>query len=298
MLREQILDVGGRRSRILRGGKANAPAAIFIHGGIPGVTPFCSGAHIWGDTLDAFAATRDVIALDLPGSGGTALGSDPLTVDVIGRHVLGVLSALSVSSVDVVGHDLGGLIGLWLALEEPGKLRGLSIVASPVSAPSGDGLDNLLLVSPPQPLYSHESQDWALDRLSYSHAHVTATLLDACVAAGEGEPHRAAAGMMKEHYARTFMPSVNRTKYRLWEACRNDGVRVPVQLVWASHDPASSREAGFALFNAIAPRQPAAQFHLINRAGSFPFREQPESFHHVVAAFQEGVWSEPRPAAA
>jgi pimeloyl-ACP methyl ester carboxylesterase len=185
--------------------------------------------------------------------------------------VLGVISALSLPSVDLVGQDLGGLIGIWLALEQPGILRGLSVVASPMSPPTADGLDNLLLVSPPQPLWGRESQQWALDRLSYSHQHISKALLDACVAAGEGAPHRAASAAMKDGYARTFMPSLNRTKYRLWEVCRNDGVKVPVQLVWASHDPASPRDSGFVLFNAIAPRQ---QLSIPRTAGGVPPRRR------------------------
>jgi hypothetical protein len=30
--------------------------------------------------------------------------------------------------------------------------------------------------------------------------------------------------------------------------------------------------------------------HVINRAGSLPFRGQPAAFHHIVALFGEGVW--------
>ncbi|MGB7099862.1 MAG: hypothetical protein WBD95_14000 [Xanthobacteraceae bacterium] len=52
-------------------------------------------------------------------------------------------------------------------------------------------------------------------------------------------------------------------------------VPVPTQIVWASHDPATTREAGFVLFDVISGKQKATQFHVINRAGSFPFREQP-----------------------
>jgi pimeloyl-ACP methyl ester carboxylesterase len=67
------------------------------------------------------------------------------------------------------------------------------------------------------------------------------------------------------------------------------GLTVPTQIVWASHDPATSREAGYVLFKVIAEQQSAAQFHLINRAGSFIFREQPAEFRRVVAAFQDSV---------
>ena len=73
------------------------------------------------------------------------------------------------------------------------------------------------------------------------------------------------------------------------EALRTSGLSVPTQLVWSSHDPLAPREGGYVLFKIIAERQRATQFHLINRAGSFPFREQPEEFAQVVASFQDGI---------
>ena len=291
-LQEQTITVAGTKTRLMRGGKAGAPAALFLHGGIPGVTPFCSGAHIWGDSLAPFANDLDVIAPDLPGSGGTATGTEPLTIEGLGRHIVELLTMASIDAADVIGHDLGGLLGLWLALNHPALVRSLSIVASPMSPPTGDSLDDILFATPPQPLWSRESQAWALERVSYGHTHIDDRLLDACVAAGKGEAHRQAVDTMKTNFGKAFAPSMNRTKGQLWEACRNAGVAVPVQIVWASHDPATTPEAGFVLFDAISAKQKAAQFHVINRAGSLVFREQPAAFHHVVSSFGRGVRNE------
>src|ERR1700728_3937985 len=101
--------------------------------------------------------------------------------------------------------------------------------------------------------------------------HIDGRLLDACVAASTAEAHRKAAESMATHFAKSFAPSMNRTKARLWEVCRDAGVQVPTQVVWSNNDPATSRDAGFVLFDVICRRQKATQMHLINRAGSFPF---------------------------
>jgi pimeloyl-ACP methyl ester carboxylesterase len=289
--RARYLDVAGRKTHILRGGRSDALNTIFVHGGIPGVTPYCSGSFMWGRTPSLFADQRDVICIDLPGCSGTEFGSEALTLPDLRQHVLDVMDALDIHKADYVGHDLGGLVGIEMALSAPSRMRSLSIVASAMSAPTADGLDNLLLVSPPQPLWGAGSQVWALDRLSYAHQHIDRALVDACVAAAEQAPHQDAVKSMRQTYASAFAPSVASTKYRLWEACRNDGVIVPVQIVWGSHDPTTTRENGVVLFNAIAKKQSATQFHLVNRSGHFPFREQPEAFHHIVAAFQEGLSS-------
>jgi 2-hydroxy-6-oxonona-2,4-dienedioate hydrolase len=290
-LSEQTIEVAGRPTRLLRGGKAGAPFAVFVHGGLPGVTPYCSGAHIWGEALLPFLDRRQVVALDMPGSGGTSFGNQPFSVEMLARHVVETMSALGTGPADLVVHDVGGIVGLWLALDAPERLRTLSIVASLVAAPQGDGLDSILLTAPPAPLWGRESQAWALERLSYSHLHLRPDLIGACVRAGEGEAHAQAAAA-EESSRKTFAASVGKAKYRLWETVRGDGISVPTQLVWGSHDPTVSREAGYVLFTAIARKQPATQFHILNRAGNFPFREQPEAFHHVIASFQEGVHQE------
>ncbi len=281
------VDAGGIKTRVLRGGPQGARAALFLHGGLPGISPYCGGAHVWESIPAAFSRSRQVIVPDLPGSGGTVAATSP-TVDSFAKHVVALLAALDVTRADIIGHDLGALIGVALALEHPDKVRSLSVVASPMTAPTADGLDNILFTATPQPLWGRESQAWVFERLSYSHAHITAALLDACVAAGQGEAHRKAVAMAAQT-GHALSASMAKTRYRLWDACRNKGVPVPTQIVWASHDPATSREQAFVLFKTIAEKQTATQIHIINRCGSFPFREQPEPFHHVVSAFQDSV---------
>lgn len=285
---EELIQVSGRPARLLRGGNKDAAATVFVHGGLPGVTPYCSGAHCWGNVLERFAADRQVIALDLPGNGGTAMAIEPLSVDVVGRFILATLDTLGIDACDLVVHETSGIVGLWIALEAPKRLRSLSIVASQISTPQGDSLDNLLLVSPPAPLWGKDSQMWAFDRLSYSHLHLYPEFVKACEGAAEGEPHRQAVAV-RATTEKAFAKSVGVTKYRLWETVRGDGIKVPTQFIWGSHDPAASREAGYVLFTAIARRQTACHFHVLNRAGSFPFREQPLAFHHVVRSFQSGI---------
>ena len=288
---EEIIQVSGRPARLLRGGSKSAPATVFVHGGLPGITPYCSGAYVWGGVLQRFMTDRQVIALDLPGNGGTAMTPEPLSVDVIGRFILAALDTLGIDACDLVVHDTSGIAGLWLALEAPKRLRSLSIVASQIATPQGDSLDNLLLLSPPAPLWGRDSQMWAFDRLSYSHLHLDPALVKACDAAAAGEPHRQAVAAA-ETTSKAFAKSVGVTKYRLWETVRGEGIRVPVQFVWGSHDPAAPREGGYVMFTAVARKQTACQFHMLNRAGSFPFREQPLAFHHVVSAFHAGIAQE------
>jgi pimeloyl-ACP methyl ester carboxylesterase len=177
----------------------------------------------------------------------------------------------------LIGHDLGGLLAFNLAIESPQLVSAVTAVASVAAAPSGDGVPDLTLAYPPKPLWSRESQRWALERVSYSHHHIDDALLDACVAAGAKQS------------SDEFVPSLMKAKSRFYEVCRTEGIKVPCQVIWGSHDPLATLDHGLWLFRGVAQKQRVSQFHVINRAGALPFREEPQAFQQVVTAFGEGI---------
>jgi 2-hydroxy-6-oxonona-2,4-dienedioate hydrolase len=289
-MKEETITVAGVRTRILRGGTQGEPV-VFIHGGIPGETIYCSSADLWQPSLDLFATQRRVVALDLPGAGGTGGASgDWLTVPALARHVRDTIEALRLGSCHIVGHDHGGLLALELVMGAPALARSLSIVASPPASPMQDSLVNFALTYPPAPLWSRASQAWAFERLSFAHNHIDAAMLDRCIAWSKAAGHQEARAVVNAGgIQRLYMPSIAATKGRFYEVCRNAGLPVPVQIVWATHDPLTAVENGIELYRAIAAKQSATHFHVINRAGSFPFREEPETFYQIVSAFHDGV---------
>jgi len=289
MTQKTELQVAGRRVSLIKAGATAGEPVVLLHGGRAGLSPIASGAHVFDRVIPLFATGRKAIAPDLPGYGGSDLASPAdLDVEKQASFVLALLDALSIDRAHIVGHDLGGLVALWLAITAAKRVRSLSIAASPVCPPTGDGLNDILFDAAPSPLWSRQSQAWAFERVSYSHEHVDAALLDACEQAAGGKPHRDAVDVMRDEHVRHRNFGIGALKGRIWESLRR-GLTAPTQIVWASHDPATTREAGYVLYKVIAEHQGAAQFHLINRAGSFVFREQPAEFTRVVAAFQDGV---------
>jgi pimeloyl-ACP methyl ester carboxylesterase len=245
------------------------PGIVFIHGGVPGVTPYASGPHIWGPVLERF---RDATAIEITGN----------TVDALAQSARKAIEGKGKSHL--VGHDLGGLLALGLAIEAPQLVSAVTAVASVAASPTGDGVGDFTFAHPPKPLWSRESQRWALERVSYSHHHVDNRLLDACVSAAAKQQ-----SMAPETYAEQFVPSLMKAKSRLYEVCRTEGIKAPCQVIWGSHDPLATFDQGLWLFRGIAQKQRVAQFHVINRTGALPFREEPAAFHHVVSAFSEGL---------
>ena len=236
---------------------------VFIHGGVPGITPYASGPHIWGNVSNA---------IEVRGH----------TVDAMTQSVRQAIEGKG--PCHLVGHDIGGLLALNLAIDAPQLVRAVTAVASVAAAPSGDGVPNVTLAHPPKPLWSRESQRWALERISYSHGHIDDALVKACVAAAAKQ-----SPMTPATYQEQFVPSLMKAKSRFYEVCRTEGIKVPCQVIWGSHDPLATFDHGQWLFRGIAQKQRVSQFHVINRTGALPFREEPAAFHQLVAAFNDGL---------
>jgi pimeloyl-ACP methyl ester carboxylesterase len=233
---------------------------VFIHGGVPGVTPYASGPHIWGH------------------QDGEKVAVTGRTVDAMTESVRKAIEGKG--KCHLVGHDLGGLLAFNLAIESPQLVAAVTAVASVAAAPTGDGVPNNTLDYPPQPLWSRESQRWALERVSYSHHHIDDALLEGCMKA---------AAKQSAVDPNEFVSSLTKAKVRFYEVCRTEGIKVPCQVIWGSHDPLATFDHGLWLFRGVAQKQRVSQFHVINRAGALPFREEPAAFHQIVSAFSDAL---------
>jgi pimeloyl-ACP methyl ester carboxylesterase len=80
---------------------------------------------VWEPLLDLLARERDVIAVDLPGFGGSAplAGGAPPTPQLLAESVAAFLDWLEIERAHVAGNSLGG----WVALELAKAGRALSV---------------------------------------------------------------------------------------------------------------------------------------------------------------------------
>ena len=96
--------------------------AVVLSAGLGG-----SGAY-WAPNLEALARRRRVVIYDHRGTARSdrRLGEDP-SIEGMADDVIAVLDGLGIEAAHLVGHALGGLIGLALALKAPTRVK--SIVA-------------------------------------------------------------------------------------------------------------------------------------------------------------------------
>src|SRR5690348_12150203 len=74
---------------------------VMLHGGVVGIEMF-------GSNLDALAAGRQVIAVELQGHGRTADVDRPLSYEGMADDVAALIRHLGIEQADVLGLSLGG----------------------------------------------------------------------------------------------------------------------------------------------------------------------------------------------
>jgi 2-hydroxymuconate-semialdehyde hydrolase len=121
----RIIEVDGLATHVHISGSGDP--VLLLHGSGPGATAYAN----WRLTMPVLAREHTVIAPDLVGFGQTpAPDGYVFSRDAWVDHALGVLDALGVDRVDVVGNSYGGAIALGLAIRAPQRVRRLVLMGS------------------------------------------------------------------------------------------------------------------------------------------------------------------------
>lgn len=111
----------GRLFYTLKKGPEGAPELLLIHG--------AGGSRLhWPPELRRMPCAT-VYTLDLPGHGRSE-GSACRSIERYARAVVGLLDSLGLSSLEIVGHSMGGAIAQQLAVEHPRLVSSLALVST------------------------------------------------------------------------------------------------------------------------------------------------------------------------
>lgn len=91
----------------------------------------------WYQVAPKLAVDRRVLMVDHRGHGLSARGDLRFEVADDADDLAGVLDALDVGQVDVVGYSMGGVIAQALALRHPGRVRRMALIATFASHSEG-----------------------------------------------------------------------------------------------------------------------------------------------------------------
>lgn len=104
---------------------------VLLHGGLMTI-----GLN-FGPMLEALAASRQVIAVELQGHGHTADTDRPMTIEALADDVIGLLDHLGVAVADVFGFSLGGLVATAIAISSPSRVGKLIVASADGHRPPG-----------------------------------------------------------------------------------------------------------------------------------------------------------------
>jgi pimeloyl-ACP methyl ester carboxylesterase len=238
--------------------RGRGPALVLLHA-------LGADRRMWDPVLEPLAAQRDVIALDLPGFGGSPPIS-PATPADLARAVAGQLAALGVERPHVAGNSLGG----WVALEL-GRLG----LARSVTAIAPAGLW-------PQPLEPRRSRARALARalrpvlpLVVRSARGRRAALSGSLAHPERVPPPAALQLVQAYADAPGFDAVN-DGMRAGRFTALERIDVPVTLAWPDRDRLVARARG------VPPR---VREVVLRDCGHLPTWDDPEQ---VAAALLDG----------
>ncbi len=115
-------EVGGLRVRYADRGFGDS-VVLLLH-------DFGGDLDNWMFNLDSLAEKHRLLALDLPGHGQSVKTNVDPSLSGMATFVRKFLDVLSVSSLHVVGHSMGGAIAMQLASDSPKTVKSLGLICS------------------------------------------------------------------------------------------------------------------------------------------------------------------------
>lgn len=288
MQNEQFVNVNGIRTRYFQKGKGKT--VVLFHGSHFGTTDACDSAIDWEMNFDSLSQWFSVYAVDKLGQGHTdnPQRDEDYTMAAVVQHAYGFLQALALRDVHVIGHSRGGYLVARLTLEHPELVKSLIIVDSGTLSP-GPSKTEYIMANIPEPRLSRESQRWVFEKYSYKSDHITEGWLDAAVQIAQLPKYQQAVEKMEAEGLKNkfFVPQLVLQKEESLNWIMQGRLRTPTLVVWGYNDPTASLRRGQTLFDMIAENTPVAEMHILNHAGHFCYREQPEAFNQAVRGFVE-----------
>jgi pimeloyl-ACP methyl ester carboxylesterase len=110
-----FVDVRGARLHVAEMGHPDGAPVLLLHG-------WPQHWWSWRLLMPLLADRYRVLAMDLRGFGWSEATPRGYRKDELAEDVVGVLDALGVDRVNLVGHDWGGVIGFLVCLEHPGRV--------------------------------------------------------------------------------------------------------------------------------------------------------------------------------
>jgi 3-oxoadipate enol-lactonase len=103
------IDVGDARFNVGIDGPAGAPVLLFSNS-------LGTSLEMWTQQCQALTKSFRIVRYDSRGHGVTSVTPGPYTIELLARDALAILDALAIARAHVCGLSMGGMVGMWLAI--------------------------------------------------------------------------------------------------------------------------------------------------------------------------------------
>jgi pimeloyl-ACP methyl ester carboxylesterase len=149
---ERFVVVGNLRLHYREWGPASGFPVVLLHGG-------SAHAHWWDFFATAIADAYRVLAVDLRGHGESAHPAEPAyRIDDYAADLAGLIDALGLPRVDLIGHSLGAMVAAAYAGGAGSRLNSLVVVDSQLKISAAGSRYLVRLRNFPQPVYRDYDQ--------------------------------------------------------------------------------------------------------------------------------------------
>ena len=274
VLDHRSIRLHGREVAYVVGGEG--PTLLLIHG-------IGGDWRTWEPVLDGLAAQHHVVAVDLPGHGGSAKGAGDYSLGALASALRDLTGALGIERATVIGHSLGGGVAMQLSYQFPERCERLVLVSSG-GLGRDVGLFLRLATLPGSELFLSLTAPPARSLMNF--------------AAGAGRALHVRASVDAEFYARTFaalaepetraaflgtLRGVVGTRGQLVDA--RDRLylaeQMPTLILWGERDGVLPVEHGHDAHEAM----PGSWLEIFEGAGHLPQLDDPRRFVDVVEGF-------------
>lgn len=257
---ERYVDADGYRLRVSVEGVG--PPLLLING-------LAANIELW-HPLRELLTTRETIAFDAPGVGGSPLSPDHLRLQDLAGIIDGLLTEVGYDEVDVLGYSFGGALAQQFVRQYPSRVRRLLLAAT---IPGLGAIQNPLMLMRLTQLAMRPAS--AARTVAVARAVGGRVAWDAKVRADVERMHQSQpldrAGVIQQVLAMAGWTSVP------WLHT----IRTPTLVLAAGADPL----VPVVNTRIFTSRLPACYWHLIPNAGHLFLIDQPEDVAGLIEAF-------------
>lgn len=266
------VEVHGRQVNLVDIG--SGPVLLFVHG--HGASWQC-----WLENIPHFARDHRVIAMDLPGFGGSEMPEQDISIEYYARFLCALADELGVESAAVVGNSMGGFIAAEMAIRYPERVQRLTLVSAAIFWQEYRRAKPLVSLARLTDAYIGRGLAKSANTVAVRPRLRELALLSAGIRYPHLIPHELGTELVRSaSHTPGFLPALEALAgFPLSEELPK--IACPTLIVWGAHDTLVTVHDSERIEQAIAD----ARRVVFERTGHVPMIERPDRFNRVLREF-------------